>query len=323
LNLDGSGDVGTASQRLNTTLGTIAFNKGGGKSYVAASPIASPGTVNVHGSIAGGGWLDLKADSLTIDMPLTAPTTILQPLTAKTIDLGGTDKSGATLSLTAAELNNITAGVLLRFGDESTYAGNIIISQPITLGAQTPILSLKTATGGSGTVSEIGAGMLTVANLSLEAPAVSLGLNCNDVQVLASLTTKPIEFQVKAKPALADGQMGHPNTLDGVAGLSPPSTLITTCSGASINFLGQTLASISYVDIPVPRLSLTELDSSADFDASKAQEQYGPGAIATYYSQVPREKRFRVSKLKLEEQSKWVSGHLAISGSTTGPQASQ
>jgi len=125
---------------------------------------------------------------------------------------------------------------------------------------------------------------------------------------------------------LADGQPGHAANVDMVVYPNPLTGVMTasfffSCGTVATTTLAQQLAGITYLDIPVPRLSLTELELGANIDTGKAQEQYGPSSIVTYYLQVPfPKKRFSLNRLKLEEQSKWIGGQLAVSGSTAGPQ---
>jgi hypothetical protein len=294
----------------------------GGVAKLGAVTLAA-NDVEINALTTDNGQVTLKADNVTISGSVNSgtATTLIDPQTSsRSIDLG--TKSSGSLSLNATEIKSITAGVL-RFGNNSDYSGNIAITQPISLGdltADLRTLSLKTT---SGSVSETGAGMVTVAKLSLDASKVSLELNCNNINTLAANWTTELAFKEQDTSVIFADVI---NKLDGV---SYPVTLtgamtasfFYACGSIATTTLPQQLAGITYLDIPVPRLSLTELELGANIDTGKAQEQYGPSSIVTYYLQVPfPKKRFSLNRLKLEEQSKWIGGQLAVSGSTAGPQ---
>jgi hypothetical protein len=324
LNLSGNGDVGLGvlpSQRFNTAVGTIAFNKGGGNSYLAAS-----GSVNVHGSITGGGSLDLRADSLAFGLPFAAATTILQPLTLTEIDLGAAGSS-TSLGISESSLNNITAGVL-RIGSATdtriTVHDNIILG---TLNGTDPrTLSLLTSIS-SGTISQIAGARIEVAQLALKAAKVDLNPTCNNVNVLAAQVTSSLSYKdADSTLTFADGMGGHPASVDGIGWNLPLTGVSITgnCGAIQIGSFNQDLASISYVNIPIPRLSLSEIELGGNIDTAEVKNRFGNNSIITFYLEVPfPKKRFNLSRLKLEEQSKWVGGHLAIFGATSGPQGSQ
>jgi len=316
--------------------------------------------VNVHGSITGGGSLDLKTasttDTLTVDATLTTANgqvtltadnmainaglntgsakTILQPLTAgRDIDLGAPGL-GTSLVISETSLNNIAAGVL-RIGS-ATDTGNITVRDNIILGTltgtDTRTLSLLTSTS-SGTISQLPGARIEVAQLALEAAKVDLNPpnpTCNNVNVLAAQVTSSLSYKdADSTLTFADGIGGHPANVDGIV-WNPPQppggsvSVTENCGTIQVATLNQDLASISYVNIPIPRLSLSEIELGGNIDTAEVKNRFGNNSIITFYLEVPfPKKRFNLSRLKLEEQSKWVGGHLAIFGATAGPQGSQ
>ncbi len=299
---------------------------------------AFSGAIKLGGAVGGMtslGTVSLTADSITISASLNSGTAILQPFTPNlTIDLGGTDKSGATLGLGATELNNITAGVL-RIGSAAD-TGNITVRDNIILGkldgTDNRTLSLLTSTA-SGTISQLPGARIEVAQLALEAAKVDLNPpnpTCNNVNVLAAHVTSSLSYKdADSTLTFADGIGGHPANVDGIV-WNPPQppggslSVTENCGTIQVASLNQDLASISYVNIPIPRLSLSEIELGGNIDTAEVKNRFGNNSIITFYLEVPfPKKRFNLSRLKLEEQSKWVGGHLAIFGATSGPQGSQ
>jgi hypothetical protein len=299
---------------------------------------AFSGAIKRGGAVGGMtslGIVSLTADSITISASLKSGTAILQPFTPNlTIDLGGTDKSGATLGLGATELNNITAGVL-RIGSAAD-TGNITVRDNIILGkldgTDNRTLSLLTSTA-SGTISQLPGARIEVAQLALEAAKVDLNPpnpTCNNVNVLAAHVTSSLSYKdADSTLTFADGIGGHPANVDGIV-WNPPQppggslSVTENCGTIQVASLNQDLASISYVNIPIPRLSLSEIELGGNIDTAEVKNRFGNNSIITFYLEVPfPKKRFNLSRLKLEEQSKWVGGHLAIFGATSGPQGSQ
>ena len=137
------------------------------RARTAGSTIAITGDVLAHGAITGA-TVNLTGDTMNLNGDITAATRLnLAPRTAgRTIDLG--TKTAGTLGLTAAELAGITAPV---FQIGSSDSGAIDITQPVTFAnAQTPTLALLT----DGTVTDSGAGALTVTSLRINAAGATL-----------------------------------------------------------------------------------------------------------------------------------------------------
>jgi hypothetical protein len=156
-----------------------------------------------------------------------------------------------------------------------------------------------------------------VNKLSLDAPTVSLSTSCNNVNVLtANNVTSSFSYED------ADTILAIPPGSFNAPGASVSISL--DCGQIQIGSLNQDLASITYVDIPIPRLALSEIDWAKSIDTGEVRTRYGSAAIVTFYLDVPfPKKRFSLGSSKLEERSKWVGGHMAVSGSTSGPQGSQ
>jgi hypothetical protein len=134
----------------------------------------------------------------------------------RVIDLG-TDTPG-DLGLIDLELDEITAGMVLRIGS-STNTGGIVASNTITRHTGYNTLDLITA----GDVSQ--SAPLSVANLAIQAgTGVTLANAANAVDTLAVTDSVSGVVQFSNTGALSIG------TLDGVAGVSAPAAVIITAA---------------------------------------------------------------------------------------------
>jgi len=95
-------------------------------------------------------------------------------------------------------------------------------------------------------------------------------------------------------------------------------TVSISVGGHNNGSLSSSLANLSQVEIPVPRLDTTTF-SAAAISLDQAAKILPPGSIGTLWLQIPfppvTEKHYRI-----EDVSKWTSGPLAAAGSTSGPQ---
>jgi filamentous hemagglutinin family protein len=153
----------------------------------SAAVAASGGTLTLAGGAAittgGTGAATLSADAIDLSGTVAGGTGVvtLRPRNAgRTISLGS--EVGTSLSLTDAELDEITAGTL-RIG--SSDAGAITVNAALTPAGATTLSLLS-----GGAISQSGAGAITVANLRVDAGgAVALSDNTNTVTNFAAATT--------------------------------------------------------------------------------------------------------------------------------------
>ncbi len=157
-----TGNISVNSGRIGSDSGTIDLTTSAGGEFTLSAGAAVESDRNSIGAD-----ITISADDISIGGEIEAGSGIvtLQPITAgHDIDLG-TETVG-DLSLTDAELNQITASVL-RIGGSTT--GNINVTAPVSLGVAVPTLSLISGSGaiidGTGTEQTD----LTVTNLSLKA----------------------------------------------------------------------------------------------------------------------------------------------------------
>lgn len=193
--------IGTVNGTTGATVAgdfsaAVALN-GGTLTLASGAAIATGGT----------GTVTLSADAMDVSGTMSSASGIvaLRPRTAgRLVNLGSEDAS--SLSLTDAELDKITAGTL-RLG--SSDAGATTITAALTpLNAGT--LSLLSG----GTVSQSGAGAVTVTNLRVDAGgAVSLSSNANAVTTFAAATSND-DLAFRDDGGFAIG------TVDGTSGLS-------------------------------------------------------------------------------------------------------
>jgi hypothetical protein len=168
-----------------------------------------------------GAAITLTADNLAINAAVGAvtATVTLVPFTAgQLINLGGSD-ANATLGLSNAELNNITAGVL-QVGNAA--AGNVTVSANIALNpANMPLLSVSTA----GSIT--GSGTVQASNLSLSS---GNGVNLSGANAVGTLAgavgTAGQTFVFNNAGSLAVG------SVNGVAGISTSGGAIALATAA-------------------------------------------------------------------------------------------
>ena len=202
--------------------------------------ISTNGALNTGNLASANGGIDLFADTVNIVGTVNAGNTaaggvvrIRQITDGTDIDLG-TETVG-DLSLTQAELNQVTARVL-RIG--TSNSGQLTISTAITLGANVPTLSLfsgDTGTNplvGSATGAITQTGALSVANLAVSSVGgVQLTNAGNDVGTIASSVTGGVFVNNNFRFVDTNGLVV--GTVDGVAGITV----------AGINFLEVTTGS--------------------------------------------------------------------------------
>ena len=202
IGLNGSITFQDPADSLTTAGGDLTF---------AAAPT---GVVTLGGLTTSGGNVTIIGDAValtgTVNVGASATGSIvtIRPFTDNTaIDLG--TETGGQLSLTNAELNQITARIV-RVG--SATAGNINVSAPITLGANVPTLSLISGDN----ITQAVAGVLTLTNLRVSATnSVQLDDAANDVAAFAGAVTAVNSFF-----EFRDANGFVIATVDGVAGLS-------------------------------------------------------------------------------------------------------
>jgi len=164
--------------------GTLNFNDqldsittaGGDLSLVAVT------SMSLGGLNSGGGDIVIQADDVDIQAAINAGAgivTIQQSTAGRDIDLG--TETGGQTSLTNAELNQVTAGVL-RIG--AINGGDIRVTAAITL-TNVPTLSLLSVM----TISDTANASLTVTNnASFTATSIDLGNQAGDIFNFSSLT---------------------------------------------------------------------------------------------------------------------------------------
>ena len=163
--VDGIVGVKGINANVPTPFGDVILSGGAGSTLTVSQPITTPNR-----------RITLNFDDMAINAAITAPSlgvfggiegiVTLAPVTAgRVIDLG-TDNAGR-LGLTDGELDNITAGVVLRIGN-ATNTGGIIVTSAITAPAGYSTLHLTTG-GGISDGSVTDTTIITVTNLALEA----------------------------------------------------------------------------------------------------------------------------------------------------------
>lgn len=176
---------------------------------VGGNVLINAETVNLN-SLVGAGVLTLNTNTISVNGAVsTTSNFVVQPLTAgRTISLG--TENAASVSLTDAELDRITAP-LLRIG--SANAGNLEINAGITLlGGNVTRVSL--ITGGS--ITDTAAGSL-VGGFELRATAVSgvtLDTPTNDLSIISGSVSGVGGFTFVDDDSIRIG------TIDGVAGIT-------------------------------------------------------------------------------------------------------
>ena len=170
LNLNGNGNVGSSGSRLNTTVGALTLNKGGGNVFLSEAD----GLTVLSGTLTGGSSLDLSevSGSTTIlgslnansgNVTLSGAVDGAGLITANKLTLSGTGDVGAS----GAELNTTVATLdFLKTGTSSSFVKE---TDGLTLtrsaGSGSPnltLLELVNATVLGGGDFNIGGGTLTL-----------------------------------------------------------------------------------------------------------------------------------------------------------------
>ena len=167
---------GTTGSRITTQGGSIAISTPVGGTFTA-----TPG--GTGGISSAGGNINITTNTAVIGSAINAGAGIvtIAPFTSATpVNLG--TEVGGQLSLTDAEIDFITAGVLRIGNPASPFTGGITVTNPISP-LNTTTLSLVTL----GNVLDTGAGALQVANLAVAASGVNLDGVANQVANLAGI----------------------------------------------------------------------------------------------------------------------------------------
>ena len=190
--------------------GSTVENTGSGPSLLEGPAIRIDATSVVNNGGIGAGEIQLAADEIQLDGLINSGTarTVFTPGTAsRAISVGGIDELGK-LNLTAAELNNVSAGVIVVGG--SSFTGGLTIDGPIAL---TPTTALSLLNAGS--ISQTGA--LAVANLNTDGGLVMLTNAGNAIGKVSGRATSGV-FQVASSTELTVG------TVDGTPGITTSSS---------------------------------------------------------------------------------------------------
>ncbi|MFY8092497.1 MAG: MBG domain-containing protein [Niveispirillum sp.] len=221
---------GTGAVTLSGALSTGTGNDAGSLSLETKGLLTVGSTITTQNQN-----ITLMADRLALTGTVnagTATATLTTATASRTIDLGSTTNAASALEISAAELNQVTAGVI-RVG--ASNAGAISVTQAIT---PTGSNSLHLRSGGGITQS----GAITVSNLAVTA---------GGTVALASVNNAVGSFAVSASNqnvALRDDTGFAIATLDNVAGVSlGTGTLSLTSTGsvtqtASVSASGLALA---------------------------------------------------------------------------------
>ena len=176
-------------------------------------------TVNAVGGLltvsqpisTGGSMVSLTADDMAINAAVSAGATgtvVLTPLTpSRTMNLGG---GGATLGLTDAELDRVTASVLQLGGGLPQFTGNVTVTGPITQ-ASSGYTSLLINTTGSVTS---GGGSLAGTNLAILA---GTGIGASGTP----LATQVLNLAFQNGSGLVNVSNTGGLTINAVAGVTP------------------------------------------------------------------------------------------------------
>jgi len=317
--LNGANDVDTVAAAVT----------GGGETFSLADQDGfTVGTVDgVIGITTASGDVTLKADALDLaaavtaglppgtvppPRPLPPRVTLLTYTAGRPIELAALDNP-ASLSLSDVELDRITAGTL-QIGDLT--AGNLTINTEVSP-VGVPVLSLRSG----GTISELAGGRIVVPRMCVDTlpdgttrkvqllgpndwdhlAATGSGIEVNDIDDLS--TAEPVD-NCETKTAL---------------GYVPANSKLFLYNGrVTVESLSAQLAALSAVEIPVPKPEVSTFES-AGVSGEEAAKILPSGSIGTLYLQVPFVST-KARRFKIEEASKWVSGRLAVYGSTAGPQ---
>ncbi len=257
-----------------TSLGNIQITAGGAGSLLTVSDPISSRFVGF-----GPGNITLSADDMAINAAIDAGTATVQlePGTAgRSIDLGLGTTPGA-LGLSLAELNQVTAGAL-RISNST--AGNLTVSDVITGTWST----LSLLTGAS--VSESGAGAITVTNLAVQAGSgINLGINVSAVSNVAAISSPSGGFSLLDSSPLAvtivDGVFGINTAGDVHLKSSAPNTgldvilPVTTNGAGDVTFVFDNIAPQANINADGHRVTLEP------FSAGQHILLGGPGGLGT------------------------------------------
>ena len=181
--LTGSASSAAFTSSLNQINNLGPFATSSGFSLSDSVPLTVVGAV----STGSGGSIALRMDSLTISAPVTAQngTVAIAPLTtARGMSLDFTS-SGTTLSLLQSDLNQINAGTVALGsldGGANLLAASFTVNSPMTFNGIAGILGLFA----SGSISEVGAGALTVATLTGKTGINALLAGSNSINALGN-----------------------------------------------------------------------------------------------------------------------------------------
>ncbi len=288
-------------------------------------------------TVQGLAGVTLVGDNISIDTSATPATVtagtgrvILKQFEDGTaINLGGPDGVG-TLGITEAELTRVvtpgnTPGVVVQIGDLNS--GDITVTGPISIDpgglnpnpGSTSITAPRLNLVSGGHINET-SGSITVPVLSLEAgDTISLTTPINNVNYLGSqspLAKTPIHFvdidTLLAAPGILDGQTSP--------GITPqPADVQGGGGGINVSTISVQLAGIAYVDIPVVKLSAANFTARVEGNPATILP---PGSIATLGLTVPfPDEEDQQAPRRIEDRTKWVSGNMVVSGSTSAPQS--
>jgi hypothetical protein len=213
-------------------------------------------------------------------------------------------------NVTIDDINDINLGASTASGDATiTVGGNITISDLLSspgTGSSTWTLT-STATAPGGTINEIGNGDIQVPNLVVNAPG-------------GAQLTSPINHV----GSLRTGSFIHYVDFGTFNLFTPPTpatgSILTAGAGGFVNQISAQLAAISYVDIPIVKLSVSGFTARVEGNPATILP---PGSIATLGLSVPFPDADEQAPRRIEDRSKWVSGSMVVSGSTSAPQGSK
>ncbi|WP_044558833.1 MBG domain-containing protein [Azospirillum sp. B4] len=231
----------TVSDSGALTIGTVAGITGVSGTTIALT--SGAGSLMTVSSGISGTAVTLTADRLDLANTVTATgggTVSLATATTSgwAVDLGSTGTAGATtLELSAAELNQITAGTLAVSGDAITVSAAVAPAHADTL----KLTALSTISQASG-------GTLTIANLGLQAGGAIVLDQANGIGTLAAHATGGA-VTVSDSGALTIG------TVAGITGVS--GTTIALSSGAGSLMTVSSGISGTAVTLTADRVNLT------------------------------------------------------------------
>jgi hypothetical protein len=282
----------------NNSFGSLDLTSANGSSVsVTEAGATALDTVAVNnGSLdvtSGGAITQVGAGTITVGGP--AKFTSTGAGASGNITLNGNNNFGS-LSVNSANGNlvSVTEADSTTF-DDSSVGGNLTVDSggPITQNAASTITVGGTATLGAN------AGGSSPQDITLN----NAGNSFHDV-IFTSAHDVIIQH-VTVLPPKAD----HPGAVTGSVKVND----------VSANLLNQAIANLSQVNIPLPKLDAISY-SGAAISTDVAAQLLPPESVGTLSLQLPFS-RSQQSLYKIEDISKWTSGRLAASGTTTGPQS--